>query len=88
MADLKRISPAEAQALVAEGWVYLDVRSEPEFAAGHPVGAHNVPLQHVGPGVLRSPAGAWPSAPGRLAGARGEVGEDHLRAVESPDPVR
>jgi rhodanese-related sulfurtransferase len=48
MANIKRISPAEAKQLVDEGWVYLDVRSEPEFAAGHPVGAQNVPLMHAG----------------------------------------
>lgn len=50
MAQIKRISPAEAQALMdGEGYVYLDVRSEPEFAAGHPKGAHNVPLMTAGP---------------------------------------
>ena len=27
--------------------VYLDVRSQPEFAAGHPAGAYNVPLLHL-----------------------------------------
>jgi rhodanese-related sulfurtransferase len=48
MANIKRISPAEAKQLVDEGWVYLDVRSEPEFAAGHPSGAQNVPLMHAG----------------------------------------
>ncbi len=36
-----------------EGYLYLDVRSEPEFAAGHPSGAHNVPLMHAGPGGMR-----------------------------------
>ena len=49
MANIKRISPAEAKQLVDEGWIYLDVRSEPEFAAGHPSGAQNVPLMHAGP---------------------------------------
>ena len=34
---VKRISPEEAQALVdGEGYAYLDVRSIPEFEAGHP----------------------------------------------------
>ena len=32
-----------------EGYVYVDVRSIPEFAQGHPDGAYNVPLQHLGP---------------------------------------
>jgi rhodanese-related sulfurtransferase len=46
---VKRISPDEASALLAEGWTYLDVRSAPEFEAGHPQGAYNVPLLHQGP---------------------------------------
>jgi rhodanese-related sulfurtransferase len=43
---MKRIVPKEAAALLAEGWVYLDVRSIPEFEQGHPTGAANVPLLH------------------------------------------
>jgi rhodanese-related sulfurtransferase len=46
---MKRISPKEAKALVDQGWTYLDVRSEPEFDAGHPAGALNIPLLHAGP---------------------------------------
>lgn len=50
MTNIKRVSPAEAQKLMeSEGYLYLDVRSEPEFAAGHPKGAHNVPLLVPGP---------------------------------------
>jgi rhodanese-related sulfurtransferase len=42
-----RVSPQEAEALVREeGYVYVDVRSIPEFDAGHPAGAYNVPLMH------------------------------------------
>jgi rhodanese-related sulfurtransferase len=52
MSDPKRISPAEAKALLDQGWTYLDVRSEPEFAAGHPAGALNVPWAHSGPGGM------------------------------------
>ena len=44
MANFKRLSPSEAKQLVDEGWVYLDVRTEAEYAAGHPVGARNVPV--------------------------------------------
>lgn len=33
--------------MVAAGWTYLDVRSIPEFEAGHPAGAVNVPLMHA-----------------------------------------
>jgi rhodanese-related sulfurtransferase len=32
-----------------EGFVYVDVRSVEEFKAGHPTGAYNVPLMHIGP---------------------------------------
>jgi rhodanese-related sulfurtransferase len=52
MATIKRVSPAEAKQLMDEGWTYVDVRSEPEFAAGHPVGAHNVPVASPGPGGM------------------------------------
>lgn len=48
--DPKRISPQEAKQLVDdEGYLYLDVRTEAEWAAGHPVGAHNVPVNLAGP---------------------------------------
>jgi rhodanese-related sulfurtransferase len=43
---VKRVVPAEAATLLDEGWVYLDVRSIPEFEQGHPVSAANVPLLH------------------------------------------
>ena len=53
----KRVSPEEAKALIdREGYVYVDVRSLPEFEAGHPTGAYNVPLMHQGP------AGMTPNA--------------------------
>jgi rhodanese-related sulfurtransferase len=53
MSDVKRVSPNEAETLVREGYVYVDVRSEPEFAEGHPAGAYNVPLMHVGAGGMQ-----------------------------------
>jgi len=47
---VKRVSPEEARDLMSkEGYVYLDVRSVPEFTAGHPTGAYNVPLLDMGP---------------------------------------
>jgi len=46
---MKRISPEEAAAKMEEGYVYLDVRSVPEFETGHPKGAYNIPLMHAGP---------------------------------------
>lgn len=40
-----RISPAEAfEKMQHEGFTYVDVRTAEEFAAGHPAGAKNVPL--------------------------------------------
>ena len=46
--ELKRISPDEARDLLesGEGYVYLDVRSVPEFEQGHAPGAKNVPFLH------------------------------------------
>ena len=50
MATIQRVSPADAKKLIDdEGFTYLDVRSEQEYAAGHPVGSQNVPLMHAGP---------------------------------------
>ena len=50
MSKITRVSPTEAKKLIDEqGYVYVDVRSEPEFAAGHPQGAQNVPIMHAGP---------------------------------------
>ena len=47
---VKRVSPEEARDLIdKEGYVYVDVRSVPEFDAGHPTGAYNVPIMHMGP---------------------------------------
>lgn len=46
------IPPREAhERLFAEGsdWVYIDVRSEPEFQGGHPKGAINIPIFHLDP---------------------------------------
>ncbi len=51
--SVRRVAPAEAASLLAEGYVYLDVRSVPEFEGGHPEGAYNVPLAHLGPGGMR-----------------------------------
>lgn len=52
--DVKRVSPREADALIKEdGYVYLDVRSIPEFDAGHAAGAYNIPLLHATPSGMR-----------------------------------
>lgn len=49
MTNVKRVSPREAQELMAQGYVYVDVRSVQEFEAGHPEGAFNIPLLDMGP---------------------------------------
>jgi rhodanese-related sulfurtransferase len=55
--NIRRISPAEAHALMRdEGYVYLDVRTQAEFAAGRPKGAVNIPVMVPGPsGMVPSP---------------------------------
>ena len=53
MTDIQQVSPAEAKRLCDEdGYVYVDVRSVPEFELEHPQGAWNVPLMHAGPGGM------------------------------------
>ena len=41
---VERVSAKEAEKLLSEGFLYLDVRSVQEFDGGHPAGAYNVPL--------------------------------------------
>jgi rhodanese-related sulfurtransferase len=54
---VRRVSPIEAARLMREaGYVYVDVRSIPEFEAGHPAGAYNIPIMH------QTSAGMQPNA--------------------------
>ena len=56
MAPIKAVTPEEAAVLLSQGQLYVDVRSEPEFEAGHPEGALNVPLLNAGPvGLVPNP---------------------------------
>jgi rhodanese-related sulfurtransferase len=49
----RRVTPEEAKDLMEkESYAYIDVRSVPEFKAGHPTGAYNVPLNHLGQGTM------------------------------------
>jgi len=43
----KRVDPAKARELVANGALLLDVRSPEEFASGHIKGAKNIPVGSV-----------------------------------------
>ncbi|HJQ23911.1 MAG TPA: rhodanese-like domain-containing protein [Blastocatellia bacterium] len=54
---MKEISPQEAYELMQQDpeITYLDVRSVPEFEAGHAPGAINIPLLHFTPGLGMAP---------------------------------
>jgi rhodanese-related sulfurtransferase len=55
--SIRRVDARQAKALCDAGWVYLDVRTEEEFAAGHPLGARNVPfLKAVGGAMQANPS--------------------------------
>jgi len=41
---IRQATPEETQALLNEGYRYIDVRTEPEFANGHPASAVNIPV--------------------------------------------
>ena len=47
---VERISPKESHDLMEnDGYTYVDVRSVPEFEAGHPAGAVNIPWAFANP---------------------------------------
>src|SRR6185295_4530775 len=54
---MKEINAQEAYDLLQSDpeLIYLDVRSVPEFEAGHAAGAINIPLMHFAPGAGMSP---------------------------------
>jgi rhodanese-related sulfurtransferase len=89
MATVQRVSPQEAKRLIdEEGYLYLDVRSEPEYAAGHPAGAHNVPLMFAGaggmtpnPDFLAVVSALYPKDAKLIVGCRS--GQRSLRAAEA-----
>ena len=48
--SMKRVSASEASEMMTQdGYTYVDVRSIPEFEAGHPEGAYNIPIMQMGP---------------------------------------
>ena len=50
----KQVGAKDALSLIEnDGYVYVDVRSLPEFDAGHPKGAFNVPLMNMGAGGMQ-----------------------------------
>ncbi len=54
---MKEVSPQEAYDVMQNDpeTSYLDVRSIPEFADGHPVGAINIPIMNFTPGFGMTP---------------------------------
>jgi rhodanese-related sulfurtransferase len=54
---VKELSPQETYDLMQSDpeYLYLDVRSVPEFEAGHAIGAINIPIMHFSPGAGMSP---------------------------------
>jgi rhodanese-related sulfurtransferase len=87
MAEIKRVSPEEAKKLVEEGYVYVDVRTEPEYAAGHPAGAVNVPVMHPAargmapnPDFLEVATALFPKDAKLVVGCRS--GQRSMRAAE------
>jgi rhodanese-related sulfurtransferase len=45
--DLPSVAPAEADALLADGWMLLDVRTEGEWRQAHVPGAVHIPMDQV-----------------------------------------
>jgi len=87
MTNAIRISPAEANEKLAQGYTYVDVRTAEEFEAGHPAGAVNVPLMHAGPGgmmqnpdFLRVMAAAFPKDAKIVCGCK--AGGRSVRAAQ------
>src|SRR5687767_13990993 len=70
----KQVTVQEAAELMKEGYKYLDVRSVPEFEAGHPLGALNIPL-------LNSQGGRMIPNPDFQAVAQGNLPKDEKLLV-------
>jgi rhodanese-related sulfurtransferase len=60
---MKEIGAQEACRMMQDDpeYIYLDVRSVPEFEAGHAPGAINVPIMHFTPGAGMSPNPDFPA---------------------------
>ena len=64
----------EAAELMKQGYKYLDVRSVPEFEAGHPEGALNIPLLHAQGGRMVANPDFQAVVQGNLAQGRQAAG--------------
>ncbi|MBI4957106.1 MAG: rhodanese-like domain-containing protein [Myxococcales bacterium] len=85
---IARVSAIEARDLVVgEAYAFVDVRTEAEYAAGHPAGAYNVPVMLAAAGGLAANArfladvrALFPKDAKLLLGCRS--GQRSLRAAE------
>jgi rhodanese-related sulfurtransferase len=85
----RRVAPEEALDLMRErDYVYLDVRSVPEYDEGHPSGAYNVPIVHMGPGggqpnddFLAVVERLFPKDKGIVVGCRTAARSEHAAAL-------
>ncbi len=78
--SITQVTPEEAKRLLdSGGYVYLDVRTVPEFVAGHPPSAYNVPVaepnpatgqMEVNPRFLSVVQGALPPGTALVVGCR------------------
>ena len=44
----ENLDPAQTKERLDQGWTFVDVRTPPEFAEGHPPGSYNVPIAFPG----------------------------------------
>jgi rhodanese-related sulfurtransferase len=60
---MKEVSAQEAYELIESDpqYIYLDVRSVPEFEAGHPEKAINIPILHFNPATGMTPNEDFPT---------------------------
>ena len=69
--DIRQVTPREAYELLEQdpAAIYLDVRTEAEFEAGHPAGARNVPVVFFDPGARQPEMGRqnWTATPKSVA---------------------
>lgn len=81
------VDPTGAHHQQKNGWVYLDVRTQQEFAQGHPEGAVNVPVFFAAPGGMEpnpdfvaTVRKLWPTETPLLVGCRS--GQRSARACD------
>jgi phage shock protein E len=77
-----QVPAADAQRLLAEGAVVIDVRSKSEFASGHVTGAVNLPLEVVAEKIATvAPDKDAPVFLHCLSGTRSAMAARKLRAL-------